>query len=84
MCDGHHADGWQRQTTKNETRNKEWGRNRRDAFGTKANKVIMSVELIDNRKRVPPPPVTISRTRRRTPEPILSAIVTSLLIISET
>ena len=86
LCFGHHADGWQRQTTKNETRNKEWGRNRRDAFSTKANKAIMSVAPIANRNRVPPPPVTMSRTRRRTPKPILSADITRLwlsLVISE-
>jgi hypothetical protein len=59
-------------------------RNRRDAFGTRANKAITSVPPIDNRKRVPPPPVTIPRTRRRTHEPIFPADLPSPLIISET
>jgi hypothetical protein len=63
---------------------KQGVRNRRDAFGTRANEAIMSVPPIDNRKRVPPPPVTIPRTRPRTPESIFPAKLLSPLVMSET
>jgi hypothetical protein len=71
-------------STKNKTRNKARGTEQKRRFWYKDERGYHSVPPIDNRKRVPPPPVTIPRTRPSTPESIFPANLPSPLVISET